>query len=483
MSRKPTVLVADDDVSIRLVIEEALERADLNVIVSGTMSELWSHIEGGNGDVLLTDVMMPDADGIEMLPKIKALRPELPVVVMSAMNTLTTAVRATEKGAFEYLPKPFDINELIDTLHKAIASKRTKVSVNDTNDFDGETPLVGRSNAMQKVYKIMARVMGTDLSILIEGASGTGKELVATALHEMGPRKKAPFVAVNMAAIPKDLVESELFGHEKGAFTGATHKYAGRFEQANGGTLFLDEIGDMPLEAQTRLLRVLQQGEFRSVGGQRIHKVNVRIIAATHQNLLDLVEKGKFREDLYFRLNVVPIQLPSLLERLDDIPDLVSLFLKQAVKEGLSKKSFTPEALEVLKTHNWPGNIRELKNVIRRFSALYSEDQITKDIVEDILTLGNSKTENKDLSAEEKSLGKSIDVHLTQYFSAHANQSLPKGLYNRIIKEVEKPLLIKSMEATKGNQIKASELLGLNRNTLRKKLKEHGIRPFSKSRK
>lgn len=483
MTRKSTILVADDDLSIRLVIEEALERADFKVIVSSTMSELWGYIESGDGDVLLTDVMMPDADGIEMLPKIKDHRPELPVVVMSAMNTLTTAVRATEKGAFEYLPKPFDINELIDTLNKAVDSKRPKVESNNSLNIEMESPLVGRSSAMQRVYKTMARVMATDLSILIEGASGTGKELVATALHEMGPRKHNPFVAVNMAAIPKDLVESELFGHEKGAFTGATHKYIGRFEQANGGTLFLDEIGDMPLEAQTRLLRVLQQGEFRSVGGQKIHKINVRIIAATHQNLIDLVEKGQFREDLYFRLNVVPLQLPTLLDRLDDIPDLVQVFLRQAEGEGLPAKTLTNEAIETLKTHNWPGNIRELKNVIRRFSALYSEDQITKDVVRDILSLDKIQTKDSDEVDDVKSLGKSVDAHLTQYFSAHGDLTLPKGLYSRVLKEVERPLLIKSMEATKGNQIKASELLGLNRNTLRKKLKEHGIRPFSKSRK
>ena len=300
---------------------------------------------------------------------------------MSAQNTFMTAITATEKGAYDYLPKPFDLKELISTVRRAL-SHRTSSANKVTPKEPDSMPLVGRSPAMQEIYRIIARMTQTDLTVMINGESGTGKELVARALHQFGRRKAGPFVAINMAAIPRDLIESELFGHEKGAFTGAQSRSAGRFEQANGGTLFLDEIGDMPMEAQTRLLRVLQEGEYTTVGGRTPISTDVRIVAATHQDLHKLIERGAFREDLFYRLNVVPVRLPPLRERRIDIPDLARHFLDIAVSRGLPHKVIDQPALDRLKQHNWPGNVRELENLIQRLTALYPQDQITLEFVE-----------------------------------------------------------------------------------------------------
>src|SRR5580698_1295192 len=297
-----TILVADDDRAIRTVLNQALARLGHDVRMTGSAATLWRWIADGDGDLVITDVIMPDENGLDLIPRIKKLRPDLRVIVMSAQNTLLTAVKATERGAFEYLPKPFDLRELISVVERALSAP---LSASDDEEVDDEQlPLIGRSPAMQEIYRAIARLMGTDLSVLITGESGTGKELVARALHDFGKRRSGPFVAINMAAIPRELIESELFGHEKGAFTGATNRSQGRFEQANGGTLFLDETGDMPPEAQTRLLRVLQEGEFTSVGGRQPIKANVRIIAATHRDLSQLIRQGVFREDLFYRLNV-----------------------------------------------------------------------------------------------------------------------------------------------------------------------------------
>ncbi|HXZ15189.1 MAG TPA: nitrogen regulation protein NR(I), partial [Roseiarcus sp.] len=363
------ILVADDDAAIRTVVAQALSRAGYEVRTTGTAATLWRWVQSGEGDLVVTDVVMPDENAFELLPRIKKLRPELPIVVMSAQNTFMTAIRASERGAYDYLPKPFDLKELVGIVGRALAEPKSQAA-GAGEEIEG-MPLVGRSPAMQEIYRSLARLMLTDLTVLIHGESGTGKELVARALHDYGKRKKGPFVAINMAAIPRDLIESELFGHEKGAFTGAAQRSAGRFEQAEGGTLFLDEIGDMPMEAQTRLLRVLQQGEYTTVGGRTPIKTNVRIVAATNKDLRILIQQGLFREDLYFRLNVVPLRLPPLRERTEDIPDLAHHFFKQATAEGLPQKYIEQAALDRMKRYRWPGNIRELENLIRRLVALH----------------------------------------------------------------------------------------------------------------
>src|SRR5687768_5836158 len=321
-----TILVADDDRAIRTVLNQALGRLGHEVRTTGNASTLWRWVADGEGDLVITDVVMPDENGLDLIPRIKKIRPELRVIVMSAQNTLMTAVKAAERGAFEYLPKPFDLKELVNVVERALSAPQPIALNGHASAEDAETeeqlPLIGRSAAMQEIYRVLARLMGTDLTVMITGESGTGKELVAKALHEYGKRRSGPFVAVNMAAIPRELIESELFGHERGAFTGANTRSAGRFEQAIGGTLFLDEIGDMPLEAQTRLLRVLQNGEYLPVGGRTPIRADVRIVAATHRDLRQLVRQGLFREDLSYRLNVVPIRLPALRERSEDVPEL-----------------------------------------------------------------------------------------------------------------------------------------------------------------
>ncbi|MEM8852792.1 MAG: sigma 54-interacting transcriptional regulator, partial [Pseudomonadota bacterium] len=316
-----TILVADDDGAIRTVLNQALSRAGFDVRCTSNAATLWNWIDQGDGDLVITDVVMPDENAFELLPRVKRRRPDLPVVVISAQNTFMTAIRASERGAYEYLPKPFDLKELINVVGRALSEPRAQ-NLERTPDPSEPMPLVGRSAAMQDIYRVLARLMQTDLTVLIHGESGTGKELVARALHDFGKRRKGPFVAINMAAIPKDLIEAELFGYEKGAFTGASSRHAGRFEQAEGGTLFLDEIGDMPMEAQTRLLRVLQEGEYTTVGGRSPIRTNVRIVAATNRDLRQWISQGLFREDLYFRLNVVPLRLPPLRERKEDIADL-----------------------------------------------------------------------------------------------------------------------------------------------------------------
>ncbi|MGL5139563.1 MAG: nitrogen regulation protein NR(I), partial [Beijerinckiaceae bacterium] len=368
MTKSGSVLVADDDAAIRTVVGQALTRAGYDVRTTSNAATLWTWVQSGEGDIIVTDVMMPDENAFDLIPRIRKLRPQLPIVVMSAQNTFMTAIKASEKGAYDYLPKPFDLAKLVGIVGRALSEPRG-ISA-PSQEIAEELPLVGRSPAMQEIYRTLARLMNVDLTVLINGESGTGKELVARALHEFGRRKGGPFVAINMAAIPRDLIESELFGHEKGAFTGASQRSAGRFEQAEGGTLFLDEIGDMPMDAQTRLLRVLQQGEYTTVGGRTPIRTNVRIVAATNKDLRHLIQKGLFREDLYFRLNVVPLRLPALRERAADIPDLARHFFKLAEKEGLPAKQLDGSAVERMKAYSWPGNIRELENVVRRLAAL-----------------------------------------------------------------------------------------------------------------
>jgi two-component system, NtrC family, nitrogen regulation response regulator GlnG len=466
------ILVADDDRAIRTVLEQALGRSGYDVRTTDNASTLWRWVSEGEGDLVITDVVMPDGNGLDLLPQMRQARPELPILVMSAQNNMMTAIKAAERGAYEYLPKPFDLIELAGVVERALSTPKVVTEKSDTTDE--EMPLIGRSAAMQEIYRLLARLMSTDLTVLISGESGTGKELVAKALHDYGKRKRGPFVAVNMAAIPRELIESELFGHEKGAFTGANNRGVGRFEQAESGTLFLDEIGDMPIEAQTRLLRVLQQGEYTTVGGRVPIRTNVRIVAATNRNLRQLVRQGLFREDLFYRLNVVPLRLPSLRDRAEDIADLAMHFLSQAAEEGLPLKSLTPEAFNELSQYAWPGNVRELENLIRRLSALYAEDTIDVGVIRAELAEANA-TPHDIAGLDNESLGEAVERHLNKYFTAHSDGLPPDGLYDRILHEIERPLISISLEATRGNQIKAAGLLGLNRNTLRKKIRELDI--------
>ncbi len=476
MGEHATILVADDDRTIRAVLSRALGRIGYTVRATGSASTLWRWASEGAGDLAITDVVMPDGDGLDLLPRLKAERPDLPVIVMSARNTLMTAIRANERGAYEYLPKPFDLDELTSTVERALALPSAPAEAADEGAAGPEDslPLVGRSPAMQEVYRVVARLTATDLTVLITGESGTGKELVARALHDFGKRREHSFVAVNMAAIPRELIESELFGHEKGAFTGATARAAGRFEQANGGTLFLDEIGDMPIEAQTRLLRVLQQGEYTTVGGRRPIRADVRIVAATHRDLTSLIEQGRFREDLYYRLNVVPLRLPPLRERLDDMPLLARHFLDRVQSEGLPAKTIDGGGLQRLKSHSWPGNVRELENLVRRLAALYSEDVIGDAIIEGEIG-GARKNAQFDGLPGGDSLGECVDHHVARHFTAHKGAMPASGLYGRVLSEVERPLILRTLVATRGNQVKAAQVLGLNRNTLRKKIRELDI--------
>lgn len=469
-----TILVADDDAAIRTVLNQALGRAGYDVRTTATAAGLWRWVASGDGNLVITDVVLPDENGFDLIPRIKRARPDLPVVVMSAQNTILTAITAAERGAFEYLPKPFDLKELTSVVQRALQGAQTRREVAQAESNDERLPLIGRSPAMQDIYRVIARLTQTDLTVMIMGESGTGKELVARALHDYGRRRHGPFIAVNMAAIPKELVESELFGHERGAFTGATNRGIGRFEQAESGTLFLDEIGDMPLEAQTRLLRVLQQGEYTTVGGRTPIKTDVRIIAATNRELRQLIHQGLFREDLYYRLNVVPLRLPPLRERGEDIPDLARHFLRKAEEEGLPTKRIEPDAIDLLRHYRWPGNVRELENLVRRLAVLHAGDTISAAIVASELN-EPAKPADARGDGEQPSLSASVEQHLVRYFAQHGGRLPPPGLYDRILQDVEKPLLSICLAATRGNQIRAAHLLGLNRNTLRKKIRDLGL--------
>lgn len=475
-NRQYQILVADDDAAIRTVLSQALSRAGYEVRVTSNANTLWRWISAGDGDLVITDVIMPDENAFDMLPRVKRIRPELPVLVISAQNTFMTAIKASEVGAYDYLPKPFDLSELLATVKRALSEINSQRSVEQAEENLDSMPLVGRSPAMQDIYRLLAKIMQTDLTVLVSGESGTGKELVARALHDYGKRSKGPFVAINMAAIPRELIESELFGHEKGAFTGAQARSAGRFEQANRGTLFLDEIGDMPMDAQTRLLRVLQQGEYMTVGGRTPIRTDVRIVAATNKDLKELIEKGLFREDLYYRLNVVPLRLPPLRERPEDIADLARHFFAIGVSEGLPAKTMDSDALELMGQYNWPGNVRELENMVRRFSALYSQEMITSQLVSQEIADQNISSSKpllpNNLGVD---LKLAVETYLNDQFAQFSDTLPPPGLYQRVLLQVEEPLILAALAATRGNQIKAADLLGLNRNTLRKKIRDLDI--------
>jgi len=463
MSR--TALLVEDDTAIATVIRSALEDEGFTVDCCVAVAERDRLLVKRSYDVMLTDVILTDGDGIETLGAVREAYPKMPVIILSAQNTLDTAVRATSGGAFEYFPKPFDLDELVRAARQAV-SNGAGGAQDDTDPGDG-LPLIGRSRPMQEVYRLISRVLQNDLSVLILGESGTGKELVAEAIHELGKRKVGPFIAVNAAAIPRELIESELFGHEKGAFTGAITRSIGKFEQAQGGTLFLDEIGDMPAEAQTRLLRALQSGRIRRVGGSEEIAVDVRIIAATNRDLAPMIVSGAFREDLYYRLNVVPIQLPPLRDRTGDIEPLARHFLRRAAQEGLPQRSLSPDAAELLASHAWRGNVRELQNFVYRMALLARQDEIDAATVRDLFDQPGEYAPT--------ATGGDVGDAITDWL---AQSSFAEGtLYHGALAEFEKPLFCHALKLTGGNQVKAAQVLGINRNTLRKRLAELDIRP------
>ncbi len=463
-----TVIVADDDRTIRTVLSQALTRAGCRVRSTSTIATLWQWIEAGEGDVVVSDVMMPDGDALDLMPAIKKKRPNLPIIIMSAQNTVMTAVRANEVGVFEYLPKPFDLREVLSQVNRALTMQapRTAPPVEGTEVAEPGMPLIGGSNSMQEVYRIIARLTNTDLGVMITGESGTGKALVARTLHDFSHRSQHPFVTVNFGSMAEDALETELFGHQNDNGEPAI----GKFEQAASGTLYLDEIADIPMEAQRKLLRVLQDGSFRRVGGTKDLTSNFRIVASSNQDLKALVDEGLIREDLYYRINVVPIQLPKLSERADDIPDLVRHFLKKAEKRGLPQKSLAPAAIERLVQEPWPGNVRELENFVNRLLVLGAGEVIDISTIVSELEKRPISGSLGDFESGEKLSG-SVQTHVQQYFDMHGDELPAPGLYKRILKEVETPLFAITLAATNGNQIKAAELLGINRNTLRKKIR------------
>lgn len=466
---KQTVLLVEDDPSVSHIISTALKAEGMAVDSCKTVPDRDALLASGKYDLLITDVGLGEEDGIATLDAVKARDSDLPIIVISAQNTLNTAVRASETGAFEYFPKPFDLDELVEVVQQAMKPRSEGFSTEDMEEDN--LPLVGRSPAMQEVYRMIARLLRNDLSVLILGESGTGKELVAEAIHNLGHRKSGPFIAVNMAAIPTDLIEAELFGHEKGAFTGAVSSAAGKFEQAQGGTLFLDEIGDMPMHAQTRLLRALQSGEINRVGGKGLIQLDVRIVAATNQDFVSLIEQGKFREDLYYRINVVPIELPPLRDRASDVPALANHFLNLAVSEGLPQKVLTGEGMELLSRHGWRGNVRELKNLIYRLVVTAREEELSETAIRQIL---HSQQGDEQEQATESGFSDRVKSIVGDLMLDSEDGS---SLYVRALEKFERPMLEEILRKANGNQIKAANILGINRNTLRKKLTEYEIDP------
>ncbi|NTZ41662.1 nitrogen regulation protein NR(I) [Altererythrobacter sp. SALINAS58] len=458
------ILLVEDDRSIATVISEALKQDGHVVTHCADIASRDEALANPAFGVMLTDLILPDGDGITSLKSVQDNNPDLPIIILSAQNSLDTAVRASDAGAFEYFPKPFDLDELLLAVRQAL-DRSGRALPAPLPSSASALPLHGRSPAMQHVFRMITRVMNNDLTVLILGESGTGKELVAEAIHQLGARKTGPFVAVNTAAIPADLIESELFGHEKGAFTGAITQAIGKFEQANGGTLFLDEIGDMPPQAQTRLLRALQSGRIRRVGGRNDIAVDVRIVAATNRDLTPLIAEGLFREDLFYRLNVVPLHLPPLRDRSDDVEPLALHFLMQAEEEGLPRRSFSPEALEIMRAGAWPGNVRELRNTVFRLALLSRDTLIGADLVR--LTV----------HAPEQSSASGAADGLTDMLRRWIDHHQPSdgSLYQEAISAFERPLFEHALSVSKGNQLQAARLLGINRNTLRKRLGELDI--------
>ena len=455
------VWVADDDNAIRVVLEESLSSAGFDVNTFSSGDEVVSLLKSEEPDLILTDVQMPGMLGYDLLKHINDNHENIPVIIMTAFTDMQAAVDSYGGGAFEYIPKPFDLDEAIQIINRALEKKPTTKGLKTKPTTD----IIGESASMQNVFRAIGKLSNTNATVLVQGESGTGKELIAKSLHKNSPRNDMPFIALNMADIPKELVESELFGHEKGAFTGAVEKRIGRFEQANGGTLFLDEIGDMPLDSQTRLLRVLSNKEFYRVGGDKPIKVDVRIIAATHQNLNNLVSKKSFREDLFYRLNVIKIDVPPLRDRKEDIEVLTKYFLKNhsdSLDEEL--RVLSSEVIDVIASYDWPGNVRQLENICY-WLALMTPTQNVK--VQDL------PSEIKDYEEEESS-SNSWEESFETWIKSLA-LSMDKDLMHVANKKLEKIMIKTALDKTKGRKNEAAILLGVGRNTLTKKIKELGI--------
>ena len=463
MQKPDRVWIIDDDRSIRWVLEKALLGADIKTRSFESGDNAVRQLEREVPDAIITDIRMPGMDGLALLGELHERYPDLPIIIMTAHSDLDSAVSAYQGGAFEYLPKPFDLDEAVAVTQRALAqAQERKTQVQAQQPEETNTEIIGEAPAMQEVFRAIGRLAHSNITVLINGQSGTGKELVAQALHRHSPRKHQPFIALNMAAIPKDLMESELFGHEKGAFTGAAAQRQGRFEQANGGTLFLDEIGDMPAETQTRLLRVLADSEFYRVGGHTPVKVDVRIIAATHQNLESLVNDGGFREDLFHRLNVIRIHIPRLAERREDIPKLAQFFLQKAARElDVDTKVLLPQTEEFLCSLPWPGNVRQLENSCRWITVMASGREVHLEDLPPELMQGSSQTAPAD--DWEKAL------------RHWADQALARGqhqILSQAVPNFERALIETALKYTAGRKRDAANLLGWGRNTLTRKLKE-----------
>jgi two-component system nitrogen regulation response regulator GlnG len=460
------IWIAEDDRSLRWVMEKAIRREDIQVKSFENGEDLLEALEKDQPEIIISDIRMPGMDGLELLQRIHADHPEMPIIITTAHSDLDSAVSAYQSGAFEYLPKPFDLEELVDVARRGISfANEQKVSAELAESPQSE--IIGEAPAMQEVFRAIGRLSNSNITVLINGESGTGKELVAQALHKHSPRRNNKFIALNMAAIPHDLIESELFGHEKGAFTGAAQRREGRFEQANGGTLFLDEIGDMPAEAQTRLLRVLADGEFYRVGGHMAVKVDVRIIAATHQNLETLVTENRFREDLYHRLNVIRVHLPRLADRREDIPELMQHFFHSAAKElEMEPKVLSPEAEEFLFSLPWPGNVRQLENICRWLTVMAAGREV---LLSDL---------PPELRAEQSDKDQRISGDWQTMLRKWADKELGSGradILSSAIPDFERTMIEAALAYTAGRKKDAAQLLGWGRNTLTRKLQEYSI--------
>ena len=453
-----TILVADDDRTIRAVLTQALTRAGCKVRATGSIETLWRWIDEGDGDVVISDVNLPDGDGLEMLPAIKRKRKDLPVIIISAQNTVITAIKASELGAYDYLPKPFDLKKLLSKVNKALSNQGTNNNIiQQDGAVDQELPLIGSSPLMQDVYRFLARVLHTDLSTIITGESGTGKDLLAHTMHDLGPRAPMDFVRINISSSNIDKIEGTLIGGKEDLNISPALK---------SSTIYFDEISEMSDETQLQLLDLLRSDAV-------INK-NYRFISSSRLSLQNLISQGIIREDLFYRLNVVNINLPPLRDRVGDIPDLTKHFLQQSALSGMPKKVISTKAIQLLQNAPWAGNIRELENFINSLVVLISDEEITPNHVEENLNLIPSVNSNE-LDADNGKLSSSVEKHIKRYFDLHGDSLPPPGLYNRILKEIELPLIALSLSATRGNQIKTSELLGINRNTLRKKIKDLDI--------
>jgi two-component system nitrogen regulation response regulator GlnG len=467
------ILVADDEESMRWVLSKALKRKGFTVDLAQDGRQALAMIQENNYDLAILDIKMPGMSGLDLLNRIREIRSDLLVVIMTAEASMKNAVEAMKRGAYDYITKPFDldvIDAIVEKVGKArqIAGQVSLLKQELKDRYQVEKNIIGNSPAMQSIYKTIGKVADSNVTILIQGESGTGKELVARAIHFNSARLGKPFVAINCAAIPRDLLESELFGSEKGAYTGASERKQGKFEQANHGTIFLDEIGDMPLDLQAKILRVLQEQEVTRVGGTQNIPVDVRIVAATNQELIERVRQKEFREDLYYRLNVVPITLVPLRERQDDIPDLAHYFLDRTCTElSILPKQLSKEAMAILKSHSWPGNVRELENTIKR-AVILSNDPVLTAADFEVLQPTTGETAN---STQDSSLEAIVDVKLRSCFVGI--EKLEKGdIHAMVLEQVERPLIRFILEKTRWNQVKAADILGINRNTLRKKIQE-----------